>query len=198
MKLSIETGANFQKTLTEMGSMGRDIAQAVSEGLAEAATFGANKVITDHISGQDLQRRSSNMARAIQGWKESAFDAVIGVREHSAVEAYKYLLGDEQKTIVPKNAKFLAIPIGDRAFTKSGVARYSSPRQVDGAFLFKSKAGNLIIAKKFGKTNRSIHPLFVLKKSVVVTGTGALAAGVLDSVDGMTKCITDKLDQKVK
>jgi len=142
-----------------------------------------------------LQTRTGHMSEAVDGWMDAPLDGVIGVREGAAVDRYKWLLGTEQKTIVPKSSKFLAIPIGE-GLTSTGVARYASPRNVEGAFILKSKTGGLFIAKKFGKTNRSIKPLFILKKSVVVTGSGALIAGVLDSVDGITKEISSEIDRR--
>ncbi|HAL45686.1 MAG: hypothetical protein A2Y12_06155 [Planctomycetes bacterium GWF2_42_9] len=190
--------------ISEGGSMGNAIANAVSQGLAVGSKLAAGNVIKNHLLGQDLKKRSGDLARAVDGWKESAFDAVVGVRENSAVDRYKYLLGDEKVTITPKRAKFLAIPMPD-ALTEAGVLQgdyragsgQSLKDIIENSFLMKSKSGGLFIAKKFGKTDRSIKPLFILKKSVVVMGTGALAAGVLESADDITNEIANKIEKNV-
>jgi len=119
----------------------------------------------------------------------------VGVRENSAVDKYKWLLGDEQMTIRPKRAKFLTIPIGEN-LTSTGAARYSSPRQRPDGFFIESN-GQLLFGYKNGKRGR-FRPLFVLVKSVFVQGTGALADGVLANVDTIAAEIEKSLDKNIK
>jgi len=196
MKISLEMGPESIRTIAELSAAGTNIALACSAGIAKGVKLAANRVITEHLMGQDLKPRSRNLTRAVDGWMEQQLDGVVGVREKSAVDAYKWLLGAEQKTITPKQASFLCIPIG-AGLTAAGVARYASPRDRPDGFFFKGKSGGLFFGIKTGKTDRSIKPLFILKKSVVVTGSGALLAGVLDSVDDITQSITDEIDKKV-
>jgi len=196
MKIYLEMGSEFNRTIAELSASGTNIVLACSEGLAEGVKFAANKVVNEHLIGQDLQTRTGNLKRAVDGWLEAPLDGIVGVREKSAVDAYKWLLGTEQKTITPKNAAFLCIPIG-AGLTAAGVARYASPRQVPNGFFFKGKSGGLFFGIKTGKTDRSIKALFILKKSVTVTGSGALLAGVLDSVDNITQSISDKIGNKI-
>ncbi len=196
MKISLEMDSGSLRTIAEISAAGTNIVLAVSTGLAKGVKVAANKVISEHLTGQDLQTRSHNLKNAVDGWMEAPFDGVVGVREKSAVDKYKWILGTEQKTITPKNAAFLCIPIGE-GLTGAGVAKYSSPRQVPDGFFFKGKSGGLFFGIKTGKTDRSIKPLFILKKSVVVTGSGALLAGVLDSVDDITQSINDEIDRKI-
>ncbi len=195
MKFFIEMGPETGKVIAELGAMGNNIAGAVSEGIAEGVKFASGKVVSEHLTGQDLQRRTSNLSRAVDGWMEAPLDGVIGVREGSAVDAYKWLLGTEQKTITAKKS-FLAIPFG-AGLTAAGVARYPSPRDVPDGFFFKGKSGGLFFGIKTGKTDRSIKALFILKRYVTVIGSGALLAGVLDSVDGITERINEKIDRKI-
>lgn len=187
-----------------MRSLGKDITSASSEGLASAVKIGSGNVVANHLTGQDLKRRKGDLGRAVDGWLEAPLDGVIGVKENSAVDHYKYLLGTETITIVPKRSKFLAIPL-PAALTGAGVIKgeynaasgQSLKDLIQNSFLMTSKMGGLFIAKKFGKTDRSIKPLFILKKSVVVQGTGALAAGVLESVDDMTNEIGNAIDRRI-
>ena len=192
MKLSIEMGSGFQKVVSDLGKAGGKVIDACSRGLAKGVKFAANKVISEHLTGQDLATRSGNLKRAVDGWMAGQLDGVVGVREQSAVDKYKWLLGTDQYTITPKKSKFLAIPIAD-GLTSAGVARYSSPREVEGGFFFKGKSGGLFFGVQSGKTKRSkINVLFTFVKSVTVTGSGALAAGVLESADNITESISDE------
>jgi len=191
MMIQLQMGAGFEKTVAELGSMGDAIRRACSVGLKKGVKLAAGKVVSEHLSGQDLKRRSGRLAEAVDGWMAGELEGVVGVQEHSGAEAYKWILGTEQKTITPKKAKFLTIPIGEN-LTQAGVARYSSPRDVPDGFFFTGKSGGLFFGTKRGKRGK-VRPLFVLKKSVTVTGSGALAAGVLDSADDITEAMTDEI-----
>lgn len=191
MIIQLEMGPQFQSVVAELGSMGAAVVEAVSIGLEKGVKIVAGKVSRDYLSGQALKRRTGSLARAVEGWTEGDFDGVVGVRENAAVDKYKWLLGDEQYTIRPKNAKFLTIPIGEN-LTGAGVARFSSPRQAPDGFFVKTK-GKLLFGYKKG-TRGKFRPLFVLVKSVFVQGTGALYDGVLDNVDD----ITDQMDNEIE
>jgi hypothetical protein len=194
MLITLEMGPEFESTVRELGAMGAAVREACSAGLAKGVKLASTRVIRDYISGQSLKRRSGNMARAIDGWLDAPLDGVVGVRDASAVAKYSWLLGDEERTITPQNAKFLTIPIGE-GLTGSGVARYSSPRQVPDGF-FINKGGKLLFGYKNGKKGK-FRPLFVLVKSVLVQGSGALYDGVMDSVDDITEEINKEIDRRV-
>ncbi len=183
MILQLEMGPEFNSVVARLGSMGTAVKKACSVGLGRGVKLAAAAVSRDYLSGQSLKRRSGNLARAIDGWLESDTDAVVGVRPNAAVSKYAWLLGDETRTITPKKAKFLTIPIGENV-TGSGVARYSSPRQVTDGFFVRTK-GKLLFGYKKGKRGK-FRPLFVLVKSVTITGSGALYDGVFDSLDDIT------------
>jgi len=196
MRLSIEMGKDFGRTVAQLSAMGQDIIEGCSAGLAKGVKVAAANVVRNHLSGQSLKTRSGHLKRAVDGWIEAPLDGVVGVHENSAVDRYKYLLGDESVTIKPKKGKFLAIPIGE-GLTPSGVPRYSSPRDVQDGFFFKSRSGQLMFGHRKGKTNRArIRPLFVFKKQVTVKGSGALLAGVLDSADEIAEVMTDEISRR--
>ena len=192
MQVQLQMGSEFQRTIAELSEAGNAILAAVTRGLFKGAKSTASNIVADRLSGQDLKRRSSNLAREVDGWMAGDTEAIIGIQEGSVVDKYKWLLGDEDKTITPKNAKFLCIPIAEN-LTGAGVARYSSPREVPEGFLVQSK-GKLLFGYRKGKTSRAkFRPLFTLVKSVFVQGTGALAEGVLDNVDNMTSEIESEI-----
>lgn len=67
-------------------------------------------------------------------------------------------------TIRPTRSKYLTIPL-PAAMTPSGVLRRPA-RQWQNTFFFRSKAGNLILARSLGKG--ALEPLFVLKREVTL------------------------------
>jgi len=194
MNFYLEMGPGYEKAVADLGAMGRSFVEAVAAGLQKGGKIAAGNVVENHLTGQDLKRRSGSLARAVDSWPVTDTDVVVGVRAGAAVDRYKWLLGDEQKTIVPKKSKFLAIPIGE-GLTAAGVPRYSSPRQVQDGFFVNTK-GRLLFGYKRGKRGK-FRPLFVLVKSVFVQGTGALYDGVMESIDDIGYCIEAEIDKRI-
>jgi len=182
--IQLELGRNFETTIRELGGAGRAVLAGASAGLRTGVKLAAGNVVKNYLTGQSLKRRTGRLARAVDGWMAGDFEGVVGVRPNSSVAKYAWLLGDESKTITPKRAKFLTIPIGEN-LTGAGVARFSSPRQVPKGFFIRSKTGNLLFGYKRGKKGK-FRALFVLKKSVFVQGSGALYDGVNNSLDNIT------------
>ncbi len=194
MKLLIQMGPTFDQVQADLGAAGGRIIAGASEGLSEGVEIAASNVIENHLSGQDLKRRTGNLARAVGSWMEGALEGVVGVRPNSAVDKYKWLLGPDEKTITPKTGKFLAIPIGE-GLTPSGVPRYKSPREVADGFFVKTR-GRLLFGYKKGKRGK-FRPLFTLVKSVLVQGTDALYDGVTESVDDITAAMQLRINEKL-
>ncbi len=194
MMIQLQMGPNFVKAVDELSSMGTAVIEACSEGLAVGVKTAASNVSKNYLSGQSLKRRTGALARAVDGWLAGPLDGVVGVRPNAAVDKYKWLLTDESRTITPKKAKFLTIPIGE-GLTGAGVARYKSPRDVPGGFFVKT-GGKLLFGYKKGKRGK-FRPLFVLVKSVFVQGSGALYDGVTDSLDDISGEIEARIDRKV-
>lgn len=175
--------------------MGFSVLEAADKGLDTGVKLAASTVVTQYLTGQALKRRGGDLARAVQGWLAGPLHGVVGVQEASAVDRYKWLLGDEQMTILPKKGKFLTIPIGE-ALTGTGrlKAEYSGGlRSIEGGFFLRSK-GNLLFGYKRGKKGK-FRALFVLVKSVFVQGSGALYDGVIDSLDDITGEMQSEIDK---
>lgn len=200
MMLLLEMGPNFQRTVSELGGMGQAIVDACSEGMAKGAEVAAGKVVSEFLSGQYLKRRTSRLAGAVEGWMVGPLEAVVGVRPNSAVEKYKWLLGDEPiPPITPKKGKFLAIPIGE-ALTGAGTLKgeYSGGlRSITDGFFVKTKTGRLLFGIKQGKRGK-FRPLFTLVKSVLVQPTGALYDGVMDSLDDISEQMENEIAKKTE
>lgn len=193
--ISLQLGPETQQTIRTLGEMGRSVAAAVDEGLGNGAHVAAGNVSKNYLKGQALKHRTGRLSAAVQGILTGPGEATIGVPAGTAVERYRWLLGDEQKTITPTKGQFLAIPIGEN-LTGAGVARYSSPRQVEGGFFIKTKTGRLLFGYKNGKKGK-FRPLFTLVKSVLVQGSGALFDGVEESIPDMTTAIQQSIDRSI-
>ena len=197
MMIQLELGPEFQKTLAELSGLGDAVSRAVSTGLGKIVNRAATHVITNYISGQALKARSHFLQKAVQGWMVSDTEGIVGVQPNSAVDKYAWLLGDESKTIVPVKASALTIPIGE-ALTPAGVAKYQSVMQAEQAIgedIFRLRGTN-ILGYKRGKKGK-FRALFVLAKSVLVQGSGALADGTLESIDTPPNLIQDEVDKVV-
>jgi len=195
MMIQLKMGPEFQKTLAELRGIGPAVAGATSRGLTKGAKYAAGNVIAKYLSGQSLKTRSKKLKENVEGWLESPFEAVIGVRKNTPVEKYKWILGDEEHWIKPVRAQALTIPIGE-ALQPTGVPKWKSVKDAERALnadIFRIKN---VLGYKRGKRGK-FRPLFVLVKSVLVQGSGALADGVLDSVDDMTAAIRDEVDKVV-
>ena len=192
MLIELSMGPEFPATIASLGSMARSVLEAADRGLLTGAKMAADKVVSEYLTGQALKRRSGDLARAVQGWREAPLEAVVGVRPASGVDRYSWLLGDEEKTIVPTKSQFLAIPIGE-GLTPTGRPKYDSPRQVEGGFFVRT-GGRLLFGIKRGKKGK-FRPLFTMVKSVFVQGSGALWDGVNDSLDDITGSMQTEIDK---
>jgi hypothetical protein len=193
MMIQLEMGSTFKSTVDRLGSSAGKFISAVTSGLRQGASYAASNVKQNYLSGQSLKSRTGMLRRSVDSWLTDETTAVIGVPAGSNVDNYKWLLSDQTKTITPKRAKFLTIPIAEN-LTASGVPRYTSPRQKPDGFFIRSDSGKLLYGYKNGKRGR-FRPLFVLVKSVTVTGSGALAEGVADSVDDIKESIQANLNR---
>lgn len=142
-----------------------------------------------------IQMRSRMLRNAVTfALDRSNFRGWYGLPDGAGVIKYGWLLTDEKKTIVPKNANHLWIPIADN-LTASGVTRMTpreamnvrGPRGGRAIRIFTSKKGNLVamLPKNTGKGRkthargerkgqRKMSLLFVLKDRVEVQGRGVL------------------------
>lgn len=190
-------GPDFPQTVASLGSMGQQVLAAADKGLDTGVKLAASNVVSQYLTGQSLKRRTGSLARHVQGWLAESLHGVVGISDPSTVDRYKWLLGDEQMTILPKKGKFLTVPIGE-ALTGAGVLKgeYSGGlRSIAGGFFVRSK-GSLLFGYKRGKKGK-FRALFVLVKSVFVQGSGALYDGVNDSLDDITGSMQSEIDKVV-
>lgn len=139
--------------------------------------------------------RSGALRQAITSRRDADLSGFVGVSRGPASRYARTILGDQRTTITPKSAKHLWIPIADN-LTRSGQPRMSpreamSRRGPNGGRLlriFESRRGNLVAVLKPagggghvpGVRHGRGRLLFVLKGSVEIQGTDALAEGVIE------------------
>lgn len=159
--ISVDTRA-FNQAISRLANPSMFLSGLVPP--VNAALKEAERNIVNLLSGPVLKVRSGN-ARASVRIIPAQVDArgVTGsVGTNSPYLAFQHKGG----RIVPRNAKNLAIPIGN-ALTPAGVPRYASPRQIPNlVFIPKTKAGNAILA--LSQPGGKLDPLFVLKKEVTI------------------------------
>jgi hypothetical protein len=197
MQIQIEMSPDFPATVASLGAKGLAVLAAADKGLNTGVKLAASNVVSEYLTGQSLGRRTGHLARAVQGWLAGPLHGVVGISESSSVDRYKWLLGDEQMTILPKKGKFLTVPIGE-ALSGAGVLKgeYSGGlRSIAGGFFVRSK-GSLLFGYKRGKKGK-FRALFVLVRSVFVQGSGALYDGVNDSLDDITGSMQSEIDKVI-
>ena len=198
MIITLQIDPASLRTIQKLSGMGQAITEACSKGLQKGVQIAADAVIRDYLSGQALRSRTGLLAKNVISWMVGDLEGVIGVPEGTPVDKYKWLLTDEQKTITPKRARCLTIPIGE-ALTGDGAAKYESAANAEaelGVTLFRPKGTN-VLGYKVGKKGK-FRPLFALVKSVFVQGSGALADGVLENIDNMMDAISAEIDTAIK
>ena len=187
--VTLKLGPQYKQLKAALARAPKVIADAVEKGVAEALGHGRTEGVVGVLQQEFtnfLNVRSGRLRTAITSYEDitNRFVGFVGVGSNQGVEKYAWQLGDETKTITPSK-KFLAIPIADN-LTGAGVARFSSPLQVDDGCFFTSKKGNLLFARKQGD---DMQLLFAMKESVTITGFGSLPRVLNASVVKITKHI---------
>ena len=197
MNVMLQMGPEFNQTIRELDAMGKALIDACSSGLERGGKITVGSIARDYLSGQSLKMRTGMLAKHVGSWLPEQLHLVIGVPDNSPVDKYKWLLGDESKTITPKRARALTIPIGE-ALTAAGVPKYQSVRDAAtqlSTTIFRPKGTN-VLGYARGKKGK-FRPLFVLVKSVFVQGSDALADGVLDNLDVISGEIESEIERKI-
>ena len=136
------------------------------EGLMRREMQLADRELVLNLTGRVLNRRTGSLARSVRHEVRRTGDRVtgtVGILQPGPAQRYAgiHITGG---VIRPRTARMLAIPL-PAAQTAAGVSRFSSPRQVEGLFAIRSKAGNLLLVKRSGQ---GITPFFVLKSQVTI------------------------------
>jgi len=150
----------FNKAITEFpaklfGEMGRAFRQVGGEFIV--------KLTRERLSGAGIKSLARRTGALVGSFGRVVFGENIDSLTLSIYSDSKYApIHEFGGTIVPRNTKYLAIPLGP-AKTAAGVSRYKSPRDVPGLkFGGLSRAGNPLLRTVDGV------PMYVLVKSVTI------------------------------
>lgn len=140
------------------GGFARAVVPVVNEALATG-----HDEVRRLLSGPVLRRRTGVAAASVRPVPAQADGNTVtgSVGSNVWYLHFQYTGG----TIRPRNARYLAIPIGN-ALTPAGVSRYPSPRDAGKLIFIISKAGNKLLVRK--RPDGGLDPLFVLKSSVTI------------------------------
>jgi hypothetical protein len=122
--------------------------------------------LSQNISNKILHVRSGRLRDSISSVVLDEENGITGLIGSGVRQGNRVIYANIQETggtVTPKRVKWLTIPL-QAALTPAGVPR-GRARDFQNTFFAYSKAGNLILFQRQGK---SIVPLFVLKKSVKV------------------------------
>lgn len=163
------------------------------------APLAAGYIRRNMLSGQLLKRRSQKLATGVEGLANEVAGVPsirVGVFRGPALLYAK--AQEEGAEILPKNAKALAMPVGN-AVTAGGQPRYDGPRSYPGdlKFIPFTKSGiaigglydvnELAKAKKNGRDLSSIQAAFILLRRTRLKGVHYLRNGMAQYLPIMAK-----------
>jgi len=186
--------------------IGQAIEDALRLGLAEIAAH----LQTDYMRGGSpmaqrggllpLAVRSGALLGSVRSQIDRPLSGFVGAGAGAAGAYARVILGDGTTTIVPRRAKHLWIPVGQN-LTRSGQTRMSpraamelrGPKGGRQLKIFRSRSGNLVAVLMEGKRTKARRGrvMFVLKDSVQVKGTDALAKATDDKRQRVQELIQD-------
>lgn len=166
----------------------------------------AAHIIATKLSGDPLKRRTGSLARSVVGgaiMRGNLPTIRVGIfRGPSLAYAAMQEYGG---TILPKNAKALALPVND-ALTPAGVARYPSPRNYPSPLRFVPWKGAKAIGALYdadqlrrAKQNwAAVRPLWILMSSVDMPGKHYLMLGMREALPLIAKDLLDLLRNSIR
>jgi len=186
---TIDTG-RLKADLSKIGDRLDFARQLALNATAEAMTMHGHDMIADAQKRLEPQTRSGNLG-ASGGITEPEFSSgVVTLDLGSNIEYARQV--DQGGTITAKRGRMLAIPL-DPALTASGVPRFSSPREIPGAFVLKLW-GKVFIAAEAGKgKNRVLTLFYILKHSVTQKGSHFFSRTVYEKGPQVGRAIADNV-----
>ena len=180
LTFSDEARAMIQRHKT----LGERIARAAARAVIDTAIAIRGYISEDLLSGEVLNVRTGSLRKSIDHEIVTDPDRITGEVVVREGPASKYAgIQEEGGTIVPKNAKALAVPL-PAALTARGVlkGKYNAAnlRELDLVLIKNKKSGKALLAEVVeGRRKNRLRYLFVLKPSVTIEGQHYMAKGFL-------------------
>jgi len=153
----------------------RKVADQLDDVLRPVLVKGAlqmERTAKENVSGRVLKVRTGRLRASIQA-KAEGLRITLQAGGSGGTGEVKYArIHEEGGVIVPKNGRYLAIPL-PAARTAAGVSRFASPRDVPGLTFVQSLRGQpMLVATTRTKTGRAGKaygvPMFLLRTSVTI------------------------------
>jgi hypothetical protein len=192
------------------------LSAGVDRGLRETAAYIMANKFRAYTAGQRgvvngvAGMRSRSLRDSIDSVMTDDLAGNVGVRKGPAIKYARMQLGADATTIKPVSAKWLWIPVG-KNLNPSGETRKSPTEALEEKLADGGRALQLLIGpggegvafmrtggkyqrgEKRGQTKGYVA--FVLKKSVTVQGSDALAQGVQESAPRIRQILQEKIDE---
>lgn len=166
------TPEQFSQRLARLSS---SLPPILQRGLEAGAQEGQRQAT--QLAGERLKSRSGQLARSIEAVVEEGSFRLRATTPYGSLQ-------EAGGTIRPSMRRFLSVPLTEEA-------RATKPANVPGLFVFRSKAGNLLLGKQDGTR---LQRWYSLKDSVTVPGHFFLR----DALQGAVPVVLSTVDQQVK
>ena len=175
------------------------LVDALDAGMTQYLNEVASSIKQTELTGGLVDVRTGGLRQAVVGEQDGPLSGFVGTTQGTTTPYARAILGPDDTTIKPVNAKHLWVPIA-KNLNPSGIAKFT-PKALFDTFgdrvkIFTSKKGNTVVfvedeANEDGSKKRYTRKtkagrqkgdlkgqlMFVLKDEVVIHGTDALAIG---------------------
>jgi hypothetical protein len=191
--VQLRVDVDAEALLAKLGvAAGPRLVAEMRAGLGEGLMLAAGEVQVE-AGSKGIQSRTGNLLGTIAGKLDPGEQASgrVGVFDDSPAVKYAYLLGDEDKHILPVNAKALTIPI-DGNLTGAGVATYANVAALKAVFGDKVHRHGGVIGVG---NDPDFIPYFALVSDVWVHGRDVLEPGTEKAVPAMVETVQGRVDR---
>jgi len=177
MIVSLEIPASTRRQIARDQRAAARASEVFGQALLAGAVVGAERIREQLVMGElglTMRHPASGLAASLMGWMVDAQkpEAAIGVPANSPAAKYAGIL-ERGGTIVPKNARALAIPVSEEA------KQYSSPRDMPDLTLIPRKGKPPLLVRELMRRGdvRGFELHWVLVSSVTIESRHWLTKG---------------------
>ncbi len=163
-----------------------------------AGAEGVRYIRVEELSGQLLDVVTGNLRRAVYYDVQETDNGSVTLTVAADSKLANYgAIQEYGGTIRPVRSKFLAIPLA-AVKTGNGVARFTARQLFENPSVYGFTGAFIAKGIVFGKNEKTITPLFVLRSSVTIKGVGYLSRGVEHEMPVMKGYVIDALVAALK
>jgi len=186
IKITVTGDARTEAAVRRLGS---DLPKAMLGAMRTVTLFLQAYIQRKKLTGDPLKVRSGRLRSSITGTARMIDRQIVGTVGTKTPYSRIHEFGGE---IRPKKGRYLTVPL-PAAKTSAGVVR-GRARDFKDTFLFRSKAGNLIIMGKPTPGALEVEPLFILKEVVNIPKRSYLVSSVKENKDRIGQIFKKSLE----